>query len=73
VDLHDQSVVSKKMIDINLTSSHLNIRPSVAQGYLSGLLVDVGKCIVDMGEMLVWNLLGRKLAIVYSPVTSGWA
>ena len=50
-----------------METAHLDIRPRVAQHHLSALLVHIGKGIVDVRQVLVWDLLRWELAPVYTP------
>lgn len=51
-------------------ATHLDVRPLVAEVHLSSVLVNVGERIVDVREVLLWDLLRGKLAVIDTPGVS---
>jgi hypothetical protein len=60
-------LLPKRAKPASYTPTHLHVGPRVAQHHLARLAVDVPKRVVDVGEMLVRDLLRWELAAVDPP------
>ena len=49
----------------------VGVRPAVGQEDLSGVILDVGKGVQDVGKLVGWNFLWLMVAAVDGPVLCG--